>query len=229
MSLKQKASLMYFKMIYMALSILCFALFGPVLCGIEIYIAMLRIETSKSAHEWLLPLVITFLGINEIVCALITSCICCCCSSLNHDKVGVMHTRHTDEQEEPLPEKTRPSTPDLFNVDPKKNNIVAPVAGNTANKPKTSKNNGKTQKPTQNNEATDVQNHQAVKYPPEPRINPSPRPRVVEYDDTSDYKQTAELETEKKQSRASSDNLSSKFDQYKRLKQMTIPRQLKHY
>lgn len=219
LSLQQKTSLIYFKRIFMVLSILCCALFGPVLCGIEIYIVVLRTETATSAHEWLLPLVITFFGLNEIVCALITASICCCCSPFRQDKDEVMYTRQVDEQEEPLPPKYHIDKTDIFNVDTKRTENVPPVTKAIANTQKAPENHGNTQRPTRNNETKDAQEHQAIR----------PRPRIEAYEKMSDYQETAKPETEKMQPRValSSDSLrlarSPEYDQYKRLKQMTLP------
>ncbi|XP_045208390.2 uncharacterized protein LOC123560208 isoform X2 [Mercenaria mercenaria] len=117
MSLQQKTTLTYFKMTFLVLSVLCCILFGPALFGVEVYIVFLRTDGSISAHEWLIPLLIAFFTLNEIVIALITSCICCCCSPLNQAKVRVLYTRHLDEVNEQRPEKYRLDTPEIFTTE----------------------------------------------------------------------------------------------------------------
>lgn len=117
MSLQQKTTLTYFKMTFLVLSVLCCILFGPALFAVEVYIVVLRTDGSVSAHEWLLPLMIAFFTINEIVCALISASICCCCSPLNQAKVRVLYTRNVDELHEPRPEKYRLDTPEIFTTE----------------------------------------------------------------------------------------------------------------
>lgn len=114
MSLQHKTTLTYFKMTFLVLSVLCCVLFAPVLFVVEVYIVILRNDGSESAYEWLIPMVIAFFTLNEMVCALITASICCCCSPLNQAKVRVLYTRHLDEYNEPRQEKTRLDTPEIF-------------------------------------------------------------------------------------------------------------------
>ncbi|KAL4228931.1 hypothetical protein ACF0H5_011971 [Mactra antiquata] len=119
MSLQQKTTLSYFKMTFLVLSVLCSVLFGPALVTVEAVICVMRTEDSEAAFEWLIPLIIAFVAFNEIILALITACICCCCSPLNQAKVRVLYTRKLDELVEPRsePEKHRLDTPEIFYTD----------------------------------------------------------------------------------------------------------------
>ncbi|XP_052230695.1 uncharacterized protein LOC127844477 isoform X2 [Dreissena polymorpha] len=117
MSLEQKTTLSYFKMTFMILSVLCALLFGPALFAIEVYMVVLRKEGNTiSAAEWLIPMVIAFFALNEIIVAVITAAICCCCSPLKQAKVRVLYTGHLDEMGH-HPEKHRLVTPEIFYTD----------------------------------------------------------------------------------------------------------------
>lgn len=203
MSLQQKITLSYFRMTFIVLSVLCALLFAPVMFGIEVYIVVLRSDGAKSAYEWLIPLVIAFFALNEIICAVITAAIGCCCSSLKETKVRVLFTRQVDELS-PRPEKRRLDTPEIFYADSRRQSHAPvhhareiPAIGYVEN-------------------WDEAEKHMARSPRKEQHQEQEPKPRIALVDDSPSANVTH-------YSRPPTYDGNKEIDPYRRLRQLSLP------
>lgn len=100
MNKRNKSNLNYFKMTFLALSILCSALFAPVCCIINIAMAVLRHELEPTSYRWMVPILVAFFAFNELVFAIASASICCCCAPIRTTQVRVVMARQVDDSKD---------------------------------------------------------------------------------------------------------------------------------
>lgn len=88
---RQKAqSLQFLKIAFLILNILCCALFAPVCTFINGYLSYSRHTLDNCKLQWIVTLIICFLGVLEIVMATASSAVTCCCSPLPASQVHIL-------------------------------------------------------------------------------------------------------------------------------------------
>ncbi|CAL1529788.1 unnamed protein product [Lymnaea stagnalis] len=83
-------SLQFLKIAFLILNIICCALFGPVCTFINGYLSYSRHTLDNCKLQWLVTLIICFLGVLEIVMATASAAVTCCCSPLPASQVHIL-------------------------------------------------------------------------------------------------------------------------------------------
>ncbi|XP_062608719.1 uncharacterized protein LOC134270510 [Saccostrea cucullata] len=97
MNKRNKSNLNYFKMTFLVLSILCSALFAPVCCILNIVMAILRHELEPDSYRWMVPILIAFFSFNELIFAIASASICCCCAPIRTTQIRVVMARQVTD------------------------------------------------------------------------------------------------------------------------------------
>eukprot|EP00105_Crassostrea_gigas_P004552 XP_011417792.1 PREDICTED: uncharacterized protein LOC105321234 isoform X1 [Crassostrea gigas] len=116
MNKRNKSNLYYFKMTFLVLSILCSALFAPVCFIINIAMAILRHELEPTSYRWMVPILVAFFAFNELVFAIASASICCCCAPIRTTQVRVIVARQVDNSNGASGTKKYPDSMDIFTV-----------------------------------------------------------------------------------------------------------------
>ncbi|KAI8795813.1 hypothetical protein BgiBS90_003580 [Biomphalaria glabrata] len=83
-------SLHFLKIAFLILNLLCCAVFGPACIFINGFISYTRRTEFNCDFQWIITLVIAFLGVLEIIMATASASVTCCCSPLNAGQVNVL-------------------------------------------------------------------------------------------------------------------------------------------
>ncbi|KAK3737134.1 hypothetical protein RRG08_016440 [Elysia crispata] len=83
-------TLQFFKIVFMVLSILCAALFGPACAFLNGFIAITRHSLDSGDYQWLLTLLICFLSVVEVAMATASASVTCCCAHVKGTQVHVL-------------------------------------------------------------------------------------------------------------------------------------------
>ncbi|XP_069119134.1 uncharacterized protein [Argopecten irradians] len=90
MSQRNKATLNYFKLTFLVLSIMNAGIFGPVCMTVTTIVSVMRHTMEAETYRWLIPILTAFFSFNEIAFAILSASICCCCSPLRTNRVKVL-------------------------------------------------------------------------------------------------------------------------------------------
>ncbi|XP_063442979.1 uncharacterized protein LOC134723290 isoform X1 [Mytilus trossulus] len=97
LSQKKLANINYYKMTFLILSITCAAVSGPLCLIVSVTSAYLRHQITPEGFRWLVPLLVMFFAFCEIIFALISASVCCCCAPFDSSRVRVLLAKQQDD------------------------------------------------------------------------------------------------------------------------------------